>query len=57
MIVYIQMIKVMLADWSYDGRPDLLGMQFKSSEGAKGREPFGLKRLHIGTIKASNDRA
>jgi hypothetical protein len=51
------MLKVMLADWSYDGRLDLLEMQFKSSEVAKGRESFGLERLHIGTIGASNDCA
>jgi hypothetical protein len=51
------MLKVMLADWSYNGRLDLLGMQFKSGEGAKGRETFGLERLHIGTIGASSDRA
>jgi hypothetical protein len=51
------MFKVMLADWSYDGRLDFLGMQFKSSEGAKGREIFGLGRLHIGAIGASSDCA
>jgi hypothetical protein len=51
------MLKVMLADWSYDGRFDLLGMQFKSSEGAKSRKPFGLERLYIGTIGASSDYA
>jgi hypothetical protein len=51
------MLKVILADWSYDCRINLLGMQFKSSEGAKGRKPFGLERLHIGTIGAFCDLA
>jgi hypothetical protein len=56
MIVYLQMLKVMLADWSYDGRLDLLRMHFTSIKGAKGRKPFGLERLHIDTIGASSDR-
>jgi hypothetical protein len=57
MIVYLQMLNGMPADWSYDGRLDLLGIQFKSIEDAKDREPFGRERLHIGTIGASSDCA
>jgi hypothetical protein len=51
------MLKVMLADWSFDGWLDILGMQFKSSEGAKCRDLFCLERLLIGNIGASSDRA
>jgi hypothetical protein len=54
MIAYFQMLTVMVADCSADGRFDLLRMQLKSSEGKKGRESFGLERLYKGTIGAAS---